>query len=375
MRGVRLREAGYAALAAGLSALFGLLVLRPWDGDLDVPYSYAADGNLYHAYVKGVLDHAWYWHNPNLGAPDGQQLFDYPGLGGDTLNVLIVKLLGLLTGDAAVVTNLFFLLTFPLVGLSAYLVLQALSVSAPVSIVCTVLFALLPYHFVRGEHHLLLSAYYAVPLGALLVLSVLGDRPLFARRSAGGTWPLAYASRRTAITLGLCAVIGLASATFYYSSFTIVLVAIAALLRAGATRRWRPLAEGGAVVAALLVLTFAALAPSFVYWARHGTNPQVGHRLPLESELYGLKFAQLVLPMEHHRIGKLAIGDVYGRRLRYLLKRYSDKVGRAGCRCKRLLRRVHEAYRLRHFEQVTLVLRTQLVHPVIREANVLDLLA
>ena len=85
-----------------------------------------------------------------------------------------------------------------------------------------------------------------------------------------------------------------------------MLVAIAALLRAAVGRSWRPLAVGGAVVAAILALTFAALAPSFVYWAKHGTNPQVGHRLPLESELYGLKFAQLVLPIEHHRIDKLA---------------------------------------------------------------------
>jgi len=295
-----------AALAAGLSGLFALLVLRPWRGDLDVPYSYVADGNLHHSYVKGVLDHGWYWRNPDLGAPAGQQLFDYPGLGGDTLNVLLLKLLGLFTSDAAVVINLFFLLTFPLVGLAAYLVLRRLTISVPVAIVCSCLYALLPYHFVRGEGHLLLSAYYVVPLGAYLVLAVLGDRPLFARRDAGGWGPLAFASRRTLLTLGLCVVITLASATFYYSSFTVVLVAVAALLRAVVARSVRPLAQGGAIAVAILALSFVSLAPSFFYWAQHGTNPEVGHRFAFESELYGLKFAQLVLPMEQHRIGKLA---------------------------------------------------------------------
>jgi phosphoglycerol transferase len=305
MRGLRGGEAGGAALAAGLSALFGLLVLRPWRGALDVPYSYAADGNLYQAYVKGVLDHGWYWRNPSLGAPGGQQLYDFPGLGGDTLNVLLLKLLGLFTDDAAVVTNLFFFLTFPLVGLTAYVVLRSLSVSSVSATVCSILYALLPYHFVRGEEHLLLSAYYAVPLGAYLVLAVLGERPLFARR-VGGSGVLAWASRRSVVTLGMCVVLTLASATFYYSSFTVVLVALAAVLRAVAGRSWRPLVAGGAVVGVLVALTVVTLAPSLAYWARHGTNSAVGHRGAFESEFYGLKFAQLVLPMEHHRIGKLA---------------------------------------------------------------------
>ncbi len=301
----RRREALYAALAAGLSGVLGILVLRPWRGALDVPYAYLGDANLYQTYIKDVLDHGWYWHNPNLGAPAGQQLFDYPGVAGDTLNVLLMKFVGLFCSDAPVVMNLFFLAGFFLVGLTAYLVLRRLTLSRPTAIVCSALYALLPYHFLRAEYHLFLAAYYAVPLGAYLVLAVLGGEPLFTRRE-GGRGPLAFASRRTLGTLGLCVVIGLASATFYYSSFTIVLVVAAALLRAVVVRSARPLLEAGAVAAVLFVLTAAALAPSFVYWARHGTNQQVAHRYSHESEVYGLKFAQLVLPIEQHRIGKLA---------------------------------------------------------------------
>jgi phosphoglycerol transferase len=303
---IRRGEAAGAAVAAGLSALLAFVVLRPWQGSLDVPYSYTGDANLYHAYIKGVLDHGWYWHNPNLGAPSGQQLFDYPGLAGDTLNVLLVKFLGLFTSDAASVMNLFFLLAFPLVGLTAYLVFRRLGLSAPVAVGCSVLYALLPYHFVRDEFHLLLSAYYVVPLGAYLVLSVLGDEPLFARREAGGRWPVCYASGRSLWTIGLCVLIGLASATFYYSSFTIVLVVLAALLRSVVVRSVRPLFQAGVVAGVLLALIAVQLAPSFVYWARHGTNDEVGQRATYESELYGLKFAQLVLPIDQHRIGKLA---------------------------------------------------------------------
>ena len=125
----RWSEAGNAALAAGLSFLFGALVLRPWKGALDVPYLYVGDANLYQASIKGVLEHGWYWHNPSLGAPGEAQLFDFPSLGGDPLNVLIFKFIGLFSSDSAVVINVFFLLTFPLVGLAAYLVLRRLTLS------------------------------------------------------------------------------------------------------------------------------------------------------------------------------------------------------------------------------------------------------
>jgi hypothetical protein len=299
----RWEEAGYAALAAVLSSLAGYLVLKPWRGSLHVPYIYVGDANFYHSVLKGILEHGWFWHNPSLGAPNEQQLFDFPNVSGDLINVFAWKFLGLFTSDPAVVLNLFFLLTFPAVGLTSYLVLRRLGLSRAASIACSVLFTVLPYHFTRGEGHLLLAAYFAVPLGAYLVLCVLGERPLFASR------------RMTVSTLGLCAVIAFASGGYYYSAFTIVLVASAAVLRAVGLRSWRPLRDGGAVAGTILVLSLVTLVPSIVYWAEHGRNDVVANRASFESEFYGLKFAQLVLPIEQHRIGELA----------HLRQRYDEK--------------------------------------------------
>lgn len=296
-----------AALAAGLSTVVSLLVLRPWRAGLDVPYSYLGDANLNHMFIKDVLEHGWYWRNSELGAPAGQQLFDYPVLNGDPLNVLLVNLFGLFTSDAAAVMNLLFLVTFPLVAVSACLVLRTLGLSRPAAVVFSSLYALLPYHFVRGETHIWLSAYYAVPLGAYLVLAILGDRPLIAKRPRpGGGRVRSYASGLTLTTLALCLVISWASGSFYYSAFTVVLVVVAALLRSLVRRSAAPLLQAGAVVSAIVAFSVLALAPSLAYWARHGTNGQVAHRQPREAELYGLKPAQLVLPMGQHRVGLLA---------------------------------------------------------------------
>src|SRR5205085_11717477 len=160
-----------AALGTALLALAAAAwVLRLWRGDLAVPFSYQFDALQHAMFVKGILDHGWYVVNDSLGAPFGQQLYDFPQ-NGDNLQLLIIKGLGLFSGNFAVVLNLYFLLTFPLIALAAYVVLRRLGASPAVAAVCAVLYALLPYHFARRELHLFLSGYFAVPLGAYLVLS------------------------------------------------------------------------------------------------------------------------------------------------------------------------------------------------------------
>ena len=43
--------------------------------------------------------------------------------------------------------------------------------------------------------------------------------------------------------------------------------------------------------------------PSVVYTHAHGKDELVAHRLPQESEIYALKFVEMVLPVPDHRIG------------------------------------------------------------------------
>src|SRR5271156_2446348 len=164
-------------LAATLSVLTAVWVLRLWRGDLALPlrYSPVDDTKFYLMLIKGIVDHGWYSSNSSLGAPFGQRLVDYPQ-GADSLNLLLIRFLALFSSNPALIINLFFLATFALTGFTAHLVLRALGVSGPSAGVAAVLFSVLAYHFFRGESHLFLSAYYAIPLAAYLFLRVLGDR-------------------------------------------------------------------------------------------------------------------------------------------------------------------------------------------------------
>jgi hypothetical protein len=292
---VRARADGLFAAAAMVLALAGAaLVLELWHADLRVPFAYTGDATLNLTLIKGVLENAWYFENPDLGAPNGQELYDYPVISQETLNLLLFRILGLGTGDPALVINLFFLLTFPLTALTAFIVLRRLAVSRGIALVIALLYAFLPYHFQRGEVHVFLAAYYAVPLGAYLALAVFrGDR-LF------GRW------RPTLITAVMCAVVATASGSGYYAVFTVVLVVVAALLAFLVRREREALVAGGAVVAAIAAVSLVQVAPTIVYRAANGTNDQVAKRFWFESENYGLRLTNLLLPVDGHRIDALA---------------------------------------------------------------------
>ncbi|MHB8533653.1 MAG: hypothetical protein ACYDC2_13120, partial [Solirubrobacteraceae bacterium] len=300
------RLAAEGLLAGAVSLVFAAWVLRLWRGDLSLPlrYSPVDDTKFYLMLVKGIADHGWYSSNPSLGAPFSQQLIDYPQ-GADSLNLLLIRVLALFSSNPALIANLFFLGTFALCAFTAHLVLRVLGLSALSAGVAAVLFSLLAYHFFRGESHLFLSAYYAVPLTAYLFLRVLSGAPLFARRSSAVHRIQAWSSRRTLLTLAICVVIG--SDNLYYATFALVMVAGATLI--GAATRRRGSAVQGLLVGALLVATVAVnLAPSLAYRAEHGANVALERSLAgneSSNEAFGLRLSNLLLPAPGARIAPL----------------------------------------------------------------------
>jgi phosphoglycerol transferase len=282
------------AATAVLALLAAIVLLELWTADLRVPFADTGDATLNLIIIKDVVENPWYFEVSRLGAPHGLELYDFPVVSGETLNLLLFRILALGSGDPVLAMNLFFLLTFPLVALTALVALRRLGVSREAALVFALLYTLLPYHFLRGETHLFLAAYYAVPLGAYLALAVYrGDN-------------LVYTRRARLFTAASCAVVATASGSGYYAVFTVVLVAIAMALRFIVHRRREALVAGGAVIAAITLISLVQLAPTIAYRVQHGTNEQVAKRYWFESENYSLRLTNLVLPLDDHRIGALA---------------------------------------------------------------------
>lgn len=300
-----------ALAAVFLSTLVAALVLHTGSGSLSLPWNYASEGDakFYLLLVKSILTHGGYETNSSLGAPFGLRLYDFPQ-GGDNLNLLLIRGLGAFSQNPAWVLNVFFMLTFPLTAGSAYAALRLLRVSVGAALVCGVIFALLPYHFYRGESQVLLSAYYGVPLGALLFLRVWGERGLFARRNTSEGQPTgaarragAWVSGTSVLTVVCCVIVG--STGLYYAVFALLLLLAGSLLALLVGRGWGA-ALSGVLAAGLIAATLAVnLAPSLSYRSAHGTNVSI-KRTTIEADQFGLRLTDLLLPVQQHRFGPLS---------------------------------------------------------------------
>ena len=276
--------------------------MQLWHAHLHLPLVYGSDGIAAQTVVKNLISGGWVWTNHSLGAPFGQEFYDYP-IATDDLNYLMIKVIGFFFADSARAMNVFFLFTFVAVGLSSYVVFRWLRLSIPTSVLCAVLFADAPYHLFRGEVHLMLSSYWSVPLGAYLILSVLDGRTMFTQRREGFGVVRRWLTRRNLFLVIVCMAIG--SLGVYYAVFTALLLGAAGCAIAVRSRGWTALVHAVVLCAVIGATTFANDLPSAIYRHSHGTDALVANRLPSESEIYALKFVEMVFPVPGHRIGAL----------------------------------------------------------------------
>jgi len=287
-----------ALLSLGLAA--GAMQL--WRADLHVPLQTSSDAAFYEATIKNLVEHGAVNTNVSLGAPWTADFHDFPLP--HTWHFFLLKLLALFTSDPAVLMNGYYLLTFFLCALSALAVLRQLGVSRPLAMAGSVVYTLLPYHFLRGEVHLFLASYYLVPLVLLVTLWVASGEPLFRRKG--------WVTRRGLASLVICALVACDNPYYaFFGSFFLVVAGAVVYFR---QRRLRVLAAPALLVATILVVLLLNLAPNLLYFHQHGRNEIAAQRHAYESELYGLKIVQLVLPVTGHRVSRLAdVKERYNR--------------------------------------------------------------
>ena len=178
--------AGYVAAVAGATAVMAA-ALHLWHARLNVPLFDTGDNLMARMFVQNVLDNGWVLDGARLGAPGALDLRDYPVP--DVLHVALIKVLGLASHDSAVVLNLHYLMAFPLIALSAYFVLRRLRLGRLAALAPAILYACVPYHFIRLAGHIFLTDYYLLPPMIWVILRIyLGRNPflraLYATRRA-----------------------------------------------------------------------------------------------------------------------------------------------------------------------------------------------
>ena len=279
-----IKQASQYIAAAVLCVAMLCLFFKIWRADLRVPFYYSGDSIFYAMSVKGLIENGWYWQNPSLGAPGSLQMYEFPTF--DNAVTVLLLLISLFTNKPGLVMNLFYLLSFPLITVASLCVLRKFNLSYVPSLFASLLYAFLPFHFMRNQTHLILSAYYVVPPAVLLMLWLTTEE---------------LAVRTKKFILGVLVCILLGSSGVYYPFFFCFLLLVAGAIGALKFQRLRPLALALVFVGTTTATVAINLSPSFIYRYKYG-HAGAMLRGPGEAETYGLKISQLVLPITVHRV-------------------------------------------------------------------------
>lgn len=279
-----MKRASLYITAAVLCVVIVCVFFKIWRADLRVPFYYSGDATFYAMSTKAIVENGWYWQNPSLGAPGVQQMYDFPTF--DNAIVLLMLLISRFTHNPFVVMNLYYLLSFPLITLTSLYVLRQLNLSYVPALFCSLLYAFLPYHFMRNQSYLVLAAYYVIPPAMLIALWIIRQ-------------DLAPRTRKFIFSVLVCILLG--SSGVYYPFFFCFLLLVAGAMGSLKLQKIRPLAVAVVLVGITAATVVVNLSPSVIYKYRH-SDAGVMIRGPGEAETYGLKISQLVLPITGHRI-------------------------------------------------------------------------
>ena len=301
------------AVAAYLLAIALSIVLLIWimdlrNADLRIPFSYAGDALLCESWIKGLIDNGWYLHNSYVGIPVGQYLYDFPI--NANLDLIIMKVISVFGANYAMTINIYFLLTFILTTITTMLVLRHFKISHPISILGSLLFSFAPYHFLRGEGHLILAAYYMIPPMIMVILWVSTSTSFLLIPSDDDMSGMRIL--KSIICIVICVLIS--SSFIYYPFFACFFLLIVGITGYISQHNKYPLLNSLILISVIILGVLANASPSLIYQHENGKNPEVATRSPVESEIYGLKIDQLLMPISGHRIPLLAkLSDLYSR--------------------------------------------------------------
>ena len=273
-----------------LSAIvFGLLVivLRLWHWSPSVPLSMGGDNSFYLSIIRNLSRGHSLYVNHSLGAPTGQTLYDFPPVG-ELLNYGYLQAIALVTKNIGLTETLFYFSTFFFAAIAANVTARRLGIGRNPSIVISIFFAFLPYHFIKNVQHLMLSNYFVLPLILFAALEIIQPRAELRRR------------RRILLLLVLGALAG--GTGIYYAIFSFVLLCVVVLLSIVNSKTWKSQLKRCALyfIGMFSIIVISAV-PVFLYGMKNGFYKF--QRSFSDVEYYGLKIANLFRPIVDHRVG------------------------------------------------------------------------
>lgn len=302
------------------------ICFRIWNMDLQTPLSYAGGDEMSMLVNAKMLEHQnWVLDTNRLGAPFGTNLTDFSANMMHNVGLIVMKLFVAITGNGVAASNLTFISIFFMSGLISYFVMLELKISNWVSVVTSAVFGFSPFMIMRSLGHVVLTEAYFVPLSILLCIWIYERDDIFRFDKNFFKVPRNYFA---ILFMLLIANNGIA----YYPFFTCFILVATGISKAVKDGKLRSILPSLKFIAGICFFVVLTLVPHFIYVLQNGTNDAVGVRAGfVESEMYGLKIIQLLLPVDSHNIeivGK-AITE-YNTNSIYVNENITSYIGLAG---------------------------------------------
>lgn len=264
-------------------------VYRAWGLNLNIPYFYRGDDLWNIAGIKGFIEQGSFYENRNLGAPFGNNNYDYPS--SETIFKIPIMFLSFFVKNPVVIINVYYLLTFILTSLFSYFVLNYFRVTNKIAILASLIIAFLPYHLLKGASHINLSTYYLIPF-VFLVLFWIFDDQIKIKFSINKNDKLMW-------SVIIIALIG--NNGIYYAFFTTFFLIITGLLSCFRDKKFKNLLISVFLSLIIFLTVFLNILPNIIHQIRFGRNQLVATRSYNEAEYYGLKVIELFLPTSNFK--------------------------------------------------------------------------
>ncbi|MFT3982351.1 MAG: hypothetical protein QM697_00475 [Lachnospiraceae bacterium] len=187
----------YMIVSAGMPIIIFSLLVQIWNLDLTVPYFGGRGDGISNLWmIRNFIDGNGIYTYSRLNSPWGvvREGMTTDGL----LNILLMYLLARITKSVGLTYNVFFIVSFSITSLSAYLVTKKLLNKRNIALLAGLLYTFLPYHFMRVMHINLMTYYYIPFIVYFLIKLCMGQqinkRYIFITFFINGTESLYYAA-------------------------------------------------------------------------------------------------------------------------------------------------------------------------------------
>ena len=277
-------------------------------------YGYRGDAISHIAPLK-MLQEGFLMENPRLSSPFVFSFIEYPM---DRLMYFLMLFLSkVFSLNIWGALNLYYLFTYFLSAIIAYIVLCKFRVSPLWSMTAAITYAFMPYHFARGVGHLALSSYYLVPV-SFLIFSWLFEVKDFKLRYLWAT---------------IFYFISLSFQSTYYFFF-------AAIILGALFLRTIRIKDKDSTLTILTILVLSSLSflviyklPAVLYQIDNGTNDVFIFRHFSDANVYALRLTSIVMPssnpiLPHNEaaISYIGIFGVFGLLCLFIPRRQEDSL-------------------------------------------------